>query len=77
MGATLSQWKESGPSSLLWIHGKRQYGPVLIILRRLMILLFLSGRWQERHLVRLTLTYFRLENLRTYGIVQLDHHREH
>ena len=24
-GRTLSEWKESGPSSLLWIHGKRQY----------------------------------------------------
>ena len=23
-GATLFEWKESGPSSLLWIHGKRQ-----------------------------------------------------
>jgi len=22
-GSTLSEWKSSGPSSLLWIHGKR------------------------------------------------------
>jgi ankyrin repeat domain-containing protein 50 len=23
-GETFSEWKSSGPSSLLWIHGKRQ-----------------------------------------------------
>jgi hypothetical protein len=23
-GNTLSKWKESGPSTLLWIHGKRK-----------------------------------------------------
>jgi hypothetical protein len=28
-GTTLSKWKESGPSSLLWIHGKRQYRSAL------------------------------------------------
>ena len=27
-GGTLSEWKLSGPSSLLWIHGKREFsGP--------------------------------------------------
>jgi hypothetical protein len=27
-GSTLSEWKSSGPSSLLWVHGKRQsYNP--------------------------------------------------
>ena len=26
-GNTLSEWKASGPSSLLWIHGKRQLSP--------------------------------------------------
>ncbi len=24
-GSTFSEWKSSGPSSLLWIHGKRQF----------------------------------------------------
>jgi ankyrin repeat domain-containing protein 50 len=32
-GTTLSEWKESGPSSLLWIHGKRQFGPALLFRR--------------------------------------------
>jgi len=26
-GDTLSEWKDSGPSSLLWISGKRQLSP--------------------------------------------------
>ena len=26
-GTTLSEWKTSGPSSLLWIHGKRELPP--------------------------------------------------
>jgi hypothetical protein len=50
-GNTLSEWKESGPSSLLWIHGKRQYCPTLSISQIFIVLLFHSGLWQECHLV--------------------------
>jgi hypothetical protein len=30
-GDTLSEWKNSGPSSLLWINGKRQFLPSVYI----------------------------------------------
>lgn len=26
-GTTFSEWKSSGPSSVLWIHGKREFRP--------------------------------------------------
>jgi hypothetical protein len=26
-GSTFSEWKSSGPSSVLWIHGKREFFP--------------------------------------------------
>ena len=32
-GPTLSEWKDSGPSSLLWIHGKRQLRLALLFRR--------------------------------------------
>ena len=53
-GETLSEWKasRSGPSSLLWISGKRQLPPgVHIFPRELTAFTFRSGRWQERPLV--------------------------
>ena len=33
-GNTLSEWKASGPSSLLWINGKRQLPPCVDIFPR-------------------------------------------
>ena len=30
-GDTLSKWKDSGPSSLLWINGKRQLSPTAYV----------------------------------------------
>ena len=50
-GDTVSEWKNSRPSSLLWINGKRQLPSAYIFAQRLIILSFLSGRWQERSLV--------------------------
>jgi hypothetical protein len=51
-GTTLTEWKASGPSSLLWINGKRQLLPsVDIFPPRLTAFTFRSGRWQERPLV--------------------------
>ena len=31
--STLSEWKASGPSSLLWIHGKRQFTAQRLLFR--------------------------------------------
>jgi hypothetical protein len=31
---TLSEWKASGPSSLLWVHGKRQFATQRLLVRR-------------------------------------------
>jgi hypothetical protein len=51
--STLSEWKESGPSSLLWIHGKRWFTTHRFdLLQTLMGHSFHSWRWQECTLVR-------------------------
>ena len=43
-GNTLSEWMESGPSSLLWIHGKRQWCcPASTLTQRLMVFVFVAG----------------------------------
>jgi hypothetical protein len=53
-GDSFSKWKESrvGLSSLLWIHGKRQWLFSMSICVRLMVLSIGSGRREERPLVR-------------------------
>jgi len=43
------EWKSSGSSSLLWIHGKRQY--FLAFPSQTDAYFFYSGRGKERHLV--------------------------
>jgi len=48
---TLSEWKDSGPSSLLWINGKRPLSPVLTFSQRLIPSSVRSGLWEERPLV--------------------------
>jgi hypothetical protein len=42
-GSALSEWKASGPSSLLWIHGKRQLLNTRTLLRKLMTYSFVAG----------------------------------
>jgi len=43
-GDTLSKWKESGPSSLLWVHGKCQsLCSALTLLQKLTISPFVAG----------------------------------
>src|SRR6266850_5038439 len=49
--STLSGWKESGRSSLLWIHGKRQLHSSTFAFADTDSVPFRSGRWKERHLV--------------------------
>ena len=49
---TFSEWKSSGPSSLLWINGKRQLPPGAYIFAVTDSLSFRSGRWEKRPLVR-------------------------
>src|SRR6266851_8301597 len=54
-GDAFSEWKSSGPSSLLWIHGKRMYTayrPIHAPLQKLMAFSPHSGRRQECPLVR-------------------------
>jgi hypothetical protein len=53
-GDTYAEWKSSGPSSLLWINGKRQCF-VFIFLPKADMYGLCSGCWKERHLVRLHL----------------------
>ena len=36
-GCTFSEWKSSGPSSVLWIHGKRELRPEITPSQRLMV----------------------------------------
>ena len=36
-GDTLSEWRAFGPSSLLWVHGKRRFYPQFIRPRRLIV----------------------------------------
>jgi hypothetical protein len=52
-GITLSEWRASGPSSLLWIHGKRQFCvPALIIAEAdNQNFCICSGFWKECSLV--------------------------
>jgi hypothetical protein len=47
-----SEWKSSGPSSLLWINGKRQLSPGAYIFSDTEGLPFHSGRWEKCPLVR-------------------------
>jgi hypothetical protein len=49
-GNTFAEWKSSGPSSLLWIHGKRQYLQLQILAES--DLRVGSWSWKERSLVR-------------------------
>jgi len=51
-GNTHSEWKDSGPSSLLWINGKRQLSASAYIFAETDALSRYSGRWKERPLVR-------------------------
>jgi hypothetical protein len=53
-GDTLSEWKESGRGSLLWIHGKRKLSPSGYSFADIewLILPFHSWRRKERALVR-------------------------
>ena len=53
-----AEWKSSGPSSLLWINGKRQY-LALILFHDADMSCFRSGCRKECHLVResLNLSY--------------------
>jgi len=50
-GDTLSEWKDSGPSSLLWINGKRQLSASAHIFADTNALPIHSGRWEERPVV--------------------------
>ena len=50
-GNIISEWKDSGPSSLLWINGKRQLSPSAYIFAETDALPVRSGRWEERPLV--------------------------
>ena len=50
-GDTYAKWKSSGPSSLLWINGKRQYF-IPTCLYRTDDHCICSGCRKERHLVR-------------------------
>jgi len=61
-GNTISEWK--GPSSLLWINGKRRLSPSAYIFAETDALPVCSGLWEERHLVRQT---FHVFLLRTYS----------
>jgi hypothetical protein len=49
-GDAYAKWKSSGPNSLLWIHGKRQYS-VAVFYSETNYYCLSSGRWKERHLV--------------------------
>ena len=51
-GCTFSEWISSGPSSVLWIHGKREFCPATTPSQRLMVFPSRSGLWEERVLVR-------------------------
>jgi len=51
-GNTISEWKDLGLSSLLWINGKRQLSPSAYIFAETDALPVCSGLWEERHLVR-------------------------
>ena len=62
---TYAEWKSSGPSSLLWINGKRQCFVVPICFSGTDDYCFCSGRGKECHLVRLSLNSF---YLRTYTV---------
>ena len=71
-GNTFSEWKASGPSSLLWINGKCQLTPdVDIFSHKLTTFTCHSGCWQEHSLVSES---FHIFVLRTYD-VQFHHHR--
>jgi hypothetical protein len=70
-GNTLSEWKVSGPSSLLWINGKRR-SPSNNLPFNTLIFSFRSWRWQECPLVR---HLFQIFVSRTYGVRQLVDHR--
>ena len=50
-GESYREWKLSGPSSLLWINGKRQY-PVAVFFPETDYRCVPSGSREERHLVR-------------------------
>ena len=50
-GCTFSEWKSSGPSSVLWIHGKRELWPGFTPSQRLMVFPSRSGLWEECLLV--------------------------
>jgi hypothetical protein len=51
-GDTYAEWKLSGPSSLLWINGKRKCF-VLVLSPKTDYYCLCSGCRKERHLVRL------------------------
>jgi hypothetical protein len=49
-GDSYAEWKSSGPCSLLWINGKRQY--FALIFSQTDVYWLCSGCRKERHLVR-------------------------
>src|SRR5260221_14262499 len=42
-GSTFAEWRSSGPSSGLWIHGKREFFRAISPSQRLMVFSFCSG----------------------------------
>ena len=68
-----AEWKSSGPSSLLWIHGKRQYF-VLEFFPEADEYCLCSGCRKERHLVR---SYINGLYSLAYAIGQFCNHRGH
>jgi hypothetical protein len=68
---SFSEWKSSGLSSLLWVHGKRQslFGPYPSV--GLTVLPFHSGRWEKHPLV---CQPFGPSTSGTYGVGQFHNH---
>ena len=55
-GEAFSKWKHSGPSSLLWIHGKRQCSGPSVLFRGTYTIHVYSRSREDRTLVRLSLS---------------------
>ena len=72
-GATFLKWRSSGPSSLLWIHGKRQLPPSRYAFAETdkYYLSFVAGAGKSV----LWYVNFRYFVMRTYGVCQFYRHR--
>jgi hypothetical protein len=68
----LSNWKDCGQNSLLWIHGKRERYLAIVLWQKLILFSFFSRRWEERDLVRKP---FNILAPRTYLGGQFYYHR--